>query len=280
MPCNLNHTPFMSHYGFELKCVSTLEETDDSGNYYHKYKGVHFYHKKHNESDKLIVSFNGAMYRSPTSPTGMALLPIFRGFDWKYNMLCMSDKLLEDFSNEKLEVGWFLSPRNSNYLNIYTEIIGHVMKSHNNVIFHGSSAGGFPSLYFSCFFHQKALILNAQFYIERYSLFNHFTAKTGMNLAHDFDEHSSEAIISKHGAPSCAHVWCNEKDTNHIDKQFLTFKRFIENEGREKLKGHFVFSAFSNAEDPPFGKTHHTVLLPTGVSMTALFDELFRTQQA
>jgi len=264
----------MSHYGFKLKYVSSLEDMDDSGDYYHKYKGVDFYYRKNDESDRLLVTFNGAMYRDPNSHTGMVLLPIFRGFDWKYNILCMSDKLLDDFSNEKLEVGWFLSPRGSDYLCIYTKIIEHVMKSYKNVIFHGSSAGGFPSLYFSCFFHQKALILNAQFYIERYSLFNHFTTKTRMNLAHDFDEHSSESIIS-HGPPLCADIWCNENDINHMNNQFIPFKQFVENDEREKFKEHFTFTTFSNEEAPPPGKTHHHVILPTGVSINDAIARLF-----
>ena len=268
----------MSHYGFELKCVSTLEAVDGSGKHYHNYKGVHFYYRKHDASDRLIVTFNGAMYRDPTSPTGMVLLPIFRGYDWKYNVLCLSDKLLEDFSDKNLELGWFLSPRGSNYLHVYTEIIERVVQSHTDVVFHGSSAGGFPALHYACLFNQKALVLNAQFYIDRHGLFPHFTTTTGMNLAHDFDEHDLEAIVSKHGPPLHAHVWCNQKDEGHIHNHFIPFKQFVESDEREKLKEKFTFTTFSNDEAPPLGKTHHVVFLPTGISMTVLLDELFMTQ--
>jgi hypothetical protein len=268
----------MSHYGLKLKYISNLENIDSSGKHYHRYKGVQFYHKKNDDSDKLVVTFHGSMFKDASSPTGMVLLPIFRGVDWTHNVLCMADKLLEDFSNEKLQVAWFLSPHGSNYLQIYTEIIEHVMKSYNNIIFHGSSAGGFPSLYFSCIFHQKALILNAQFYIERYSLFNSFTKSTDMILTKDFEEFSSEAIVSKHGPPGCAYIVCNEKDTNHMTKQFLPFKGFVETGEREKMKKHFVLRTFSNKEEPPPGKTHHTVFLPTGTSMNSLFHELFDKQ--
>jgi len=265
----------MSHYGFELKCVSTLEAVDGSGKHYHNYKGVHFYYRKNHESDRLIVTFNGAMYRDPSSPTGMVLLPIFRGHDWKYNVLCMSDKILEDFSDKKLELGWFLSPVGSNYQQIYTEIIGYVIQSHANVIFHGSSAGGFPALHYACLFKHKALVLNAQFYIHRYSLFNHFMTTTGMKLAHDFDEHDLEAIVSKHGPPLCADIWCNANDINHMKNHFIPFKQFVENDERERLKGKMTFTTFSNEETPPIGKTHHHVILPTGVSMNAVIDRLF-----
>ena len=266
----------MSHYNFKLKYVSNLEDMDDSGKHYHKYKGVQFYYRKNNGSDgRLVVTFHGAMYRDPNSHTGMALLPIFRGFDWKYNVLCMSDKLLDDFSNKKLELGWFLSPRGSNYNQIYTEIMTHVMKSYDNVIFHGSSAGGFPSLYYACVFSQKALVLNGQLYVDRHGLFNHFTTITGMNLAHDFEENDLEAIISKHGPPLHAHICCNQKDEHHINRQFIPFKQFVESDEREKLNEKFTFTTFSNAEDPPPGKTHHVVFLPTGVHMNHLLDELF-----
>ena len=208
----------------------------------------------------------------------MVLLPIFRGVDWTHNVLCMADKLLEDFSNEKLKFAWFLSPRGSNYLQIYTEIIEHVMKSYNNIIFHGSSAGGFPSLYFSCIFHQKALILNAQFYIERYSLFNSFTKSTDMILTKDFEEHSSEDIVAKFGPPLCAYIWCNQNDKNHISNQFLPFKEFVESKEREKMKNHFVFRTFSNAEAPPPGKIHHSVYVPTGTTINNQLNELFDKQ--
>ena len=258
-----------------MKCVSTLEDVDGSGDSYHNYKGVHFYYRKHDESDRLIVTFNGAMYRDPNSPTGMVLLPIFRGHDWNYNVLCMSDKLLEDFSNKKLELGWFLSPRGSNYLHVYTEIIGHVIQSHTDVIFYGSSAGGFPALHYACVFSKKSLVLNAQFYIDRYALFPHFTATTGMKLAHDFDEHDLEDIIAKHGPPLRAHIWCNANDINHMTNHFMPFKQFVENDEREKLKEKFTFTAFTNEEAPPLGKTHHHDMLPTGVSMNAAIDRLF-----
>ena len=57
--------------------------------------------------------------------------------------------------------------------------------------------------------------------------------------------------------------------------QFIPFKRFVESDEREKLKEKFTFTTFSNTEDPPLGKTHHVVFLPTGVSMNTMFDKLF-----
>jgi len=263
----------MTHYNLKLKYISDMNNIEHGGEYYYKYKGVQFYYKKNNDSDRLVVCFHGAMFGDPTSPTGMVQLPIFRGVDWKYNVLCLSDRLLEDFTNKKLEVGWFLSPKNSGYKQIYTEIISFILKFYKNVIFHGSSAGGFPSLYFSCLFSQKALMLNSQFYLETHSLFNgHFTTKTGLNLREDFDEYDSEEIVKNCGPPYKAHIYCNQKDYHHIENAFNPFKSFVE---REKIEEHFSFRTFSNEEEPPPGKTHHVVFLPTNVSMNTLLDELF-----
>jgi len=262
----------MSYYNFKMKYLSNLIDIEDSGKYYYKYKGSQFYYKKNNDSDRLVVCFHGAMFGDPTSPTGMVQLPIFRGFDWKYNVLCLSDKLLEDFTNKKLEVGWFLSPKNSGYKQIYTEIISFILKFYKNVIFHGSSAGGFPSLYFSCLFSQKALTLNSQFYIEKHGLFDHFTKIIGMKLEEDFEEYDSEAIVTKYGPPHQAYIYCNQKDAVHIENHFNPFKNFVE---REKIEEYFSFRTFSNEEEPPPGKTHHVVFLPTNVSMNSLLDELF-----
>lgn len=261
----------MSHYNFNLKYISELVDVEDTGKYYYKFKGMQFYYKKNDNTDKLVVCFHGAMFKDPCSPTGMVQLPIFRGFDWKYNVLCLSDKLLEDFTDKKLEVGWFLSPHNSNYKRIYTEIISFFLENYNNVIFHGSSAGGFPSLYFASLFSKKALTLNSQFYLEKHGLFKHFREITQIKLD-EFEEYDSEDIVTKYGPPSHAVIYCNEKDIAHINNHFIPLKTFIE---REKLEKFFTFTTFSNEEEPPPGKTHHVVFLPTNVSMSSLLDNLF-----
>jgi len=93
-----------------------------------------------------------------------------------------------------------------------------------------------------------------------------------MKLEEDFEEYDSETIVTKYGPPFQAHIYCNQKDINHIDNHFNFFKNFVE---REKIEKHFSFRTFSNEQEPPSGKTHHVVFLPTNVSLTTMLDELF-----
>ena len=258
----------MAHYNFKLKYLSNLNDVDDSGKYYYKYKGMQFYYKKNNDSDKLVVAFHGSAYKMAGSHSGLTPLPIFRNYNLKYNILCLSDRLLEDFSNQKLQIGWFLSPCNSNYKQIYTEIMDFFVKRHSNTIFYASSAGGFPALYFSSVFSKKCLLLNSQFYIKNYTLFEQFKLRTDMEIT-DFDYFIPEDVISHSCHPSLAIIYCNLKDEHHYNVHFLPFKEFIE---REKLEETFSFIEFTSEKT---NVSHHSVIIPDGESLNTILDRLF-----
>jgi len=97
--------------------INTLNEIgDESDNSkYYRYNEIDFYYKKHDTSDRLLVSFHAA-----NANTNKAPLPIFRGYNWKYNMLCISDKLLE--LSDDINLAWYLVFRTEEYkhqINIY-----------------------------------------------------------------------------------------------------------------------------------------------------------------
>ena len=68
------------------------------------------------------------------------------------------------------QVGWCLSSAKYNSDIIYKELFGYLIdsKPYKNVIFTGSSAGGYPSLYFASYFNKIALFSNPQLYLEKY----------------------------------------------------------------------------------------------------------------
>ena len=82
------------NYGLTKQTIPSLSDVDYSNTCYYNYNGIDFYCKKHDDSDQLVVSFHGAV--SPKNGVKQ-LLPVFRGYNWSRNMLCFSDKLLEEY---------------------------------------------------------------------------------------------------------------------------------------------------------------------------------------
>ena len=119
-----------------------------------------------------MISFHGL---TRNKFNDLVPLPVFRSFyNKEYNTLSLSDKLLEDYSDKKLFLSWFVSPSNTNYFERYIEIIQFFINKYEKIIFYGSSGGGFPSLLFASHFNKTALIFNSQLYLEKYWYFKEF----------------------------------------------------------------------------------------------------------
>ena len=75
---------------------------------------------------------------------------------------------------ENYVINWTLSTKKYNVDYIYKELFSYLInkKKYNKIIFTGTSAGGYPSIKFACFFNSFALISNSQIYLEKYSSFN------------------------------------------------------------------------------------------------------------
>ena len=233
----------------------------DNKNYYN-YKEVDFYFKKYDDTNKLVVSFHAA-------DPGQSLKPIFRGFNWNYNILCISDKLLELYP--ELNLTWYLSPIKSNIMDTYIEIIGLFNSKYENIIFTGSSGGGFPSLLFSCYFYKKALIFNSQIYLENYySLLDKIINTLNVNK-NELTITNIEEIITKYGKPYVAFIYCNSNDKHHYEKHYLPFNKFIND---NNLNINFKLIEFKGAE-PVHPQTDHHILLPTEKTIDKSIEELF-----
>jgi hypothetical protein len=255
------------NYSLNQLVINNLDDIDVNNvkNYY-RYNEIDFYYKKHDNSDRLLVSFHGANTGTITLP-----LPIFRCYNWKYNMLCISDKLLELHTD--LRLTWYLSPKKSNIHNTYIEIIKRFLKMYTNVIFYGSSGGGFPSTLYSSIFHKKMFIQNSQIYLEKYGVYFKKMLEIFKLDVCDFNEVNGEQIINNYGCPSKSIIYCNVNDKHHYECHFLPFLKFI-NDNNLNINNTFVFVDFIG-EDVVLPKTHHNIQLPNTKTVNEIINELF-----
>jgi hypothetical protein len=259
----------MTHPVYKIDCeyIGDLNETCDTGNSFYNYNGIHFYHKKNNNSKNLLISFNGLIQ---SKFKDLVPLPVFRSFyNKEYNTLSLSDKLLEDHSDKKLLLSWFASPSNTNYFERYIEIIQFFINKYDKMIFYGSSGGGFPSLLFASHFNKTALIFNSQVYLEKYWYFKDFINIVQPSI--DNNNYNIEHLTTNYNKQAHSYIYVNENDKEHYDKHFKPFKQFITD---KKLLDKYTFISFVGPEpEPP--NTHHHILTPDGVSEKDIIHKVF-----
>jgi hypothetical protein len=259
----------MTHPIYKIDCkeVDDLNQTESIGDYYYNYNGIHFYHKKNNDSKNLIISFNGLIKNKVNE---LVPLPVFRSFyNKQHNTLSLSDKLLEDYSDKNLLLSWFVSPTNSNYFEKYLVIIKFFINKYDNIIFYGSSGGGFPSLLFASYFNKTALIFNSQLYLEKYWYFKDFINIVNPLLSNE--NYNIEYITDNFNKPLHSYIYVNENDVNHYEKHFKPFRKFITN---KNLLEKYTFVSFIGPEpEPP--NIHHNILIPYGVNEKDIINKIF-----
>jgi len=133
--------------------------------------GEDFYIKIHlkKESENLVIFSNGAYDPSKSN------LPAFMRSSWHedFNASCIfiDDKTIH---NNKLRIGWGVGTKDRHYIKDYLEISKLFSEllgvSNKNIIYFGSSAGGFMSLLLAS--HHRgsiAVVNNPQTYVNRYN---------------------------------------------------------------------------------------------------------------
>jgi hypothetical protein len=244
----------MAHPIYNILCkeINSLDEVSGTEKVYYKYKSIHFLYKLNGDSNNLLVSFHGSV---PTNtPT-----PVFKGYkitNKMYNILAISDKLIEYDKSKKLTLSWYLTPNNFDYNQVYIEIISFFNDKYENMLFTGSSGGGFPSLFYASYFKKYALISNSQLYLPKYCLFKNLYQILDGNIY--LSECNIEKIIDKYGPPKLAYIYVNKNDGHHYHHHFLPFKKFIFN---NKLTDQYKLINFIGST-PPENKTHHNILYP------------------
>ena len=154
-------------YSYNQQIINDLNKIEDNSNNFYNYKGLNFLSRLQENNKNIVIIFHGAVQGEGVNRV------VFRGYDWNINntdIICISDFLLNKY--HKYNINWSLETKKYKTDSIYKELFSYLIskKQYSNIIFTGTSAGGFPSIKFACMFNAIALISNSQIYIERYGL--------------------------------------------------------------------------------------------------------------
>jgi len=242
----------MLAYGYTQTNISNLGSISKTGNHFYNFKGVNFLCKLNPKNTKIIFIFHGARTNKDKV--------IFRGFDYQIegaDIICISDYLISIYEN--YTVNWTLSTKKHNTDSIYREIISTLLqKKYDKVVFTGTSAGGYPSIKFACYFNAIAIVANAQIYLEDYSGFK--TLKEMVESNGDiviYENKEIEKIIQQY-KPKKIVVYNNKTDSTY-SRDIIPLTEFVK---KNNLTHYFDFHIFSWDGKIPEGKTHHHIQFP------------------
>jgi hypothetical protein len=242
----------MLAYGYIQINLSNLTEISKTGNNFYNFKGVNFLCKMNPKNTKIVFVFHGARTNKHKV--------IFRGFDYEIkdaDIICISDYLISIYDD--YTVNWTLPTKKYNTDPIYCEIFGYLLqKKYKKVIFTGTSAGGYPSIKFACYFNAIAIVANAQIYLEDY---DGFKTLSKMLEYHDdtviYENKEIEKIIQRYKPKKI--IFYNNKDDSTYSRDILPFIKFVINNNIIHL---FDFYIFLWNGPIPEGKTHHHIQFP------------------
>ena len=128
------------------------------------------------KNKKLLCFGPGAHLRNQKTSQGKLIKPPF--FDrWSWyqffdeSFIAYADPTF--FYNERITIGWFVGNKKNWYIEIISKIIKKLSENqnitHNNILFFGSSGGGFSSVCLGTLIpNSKVLINNSQLFIMNY----------------------------------------------------------------------------------------------------------------
>lgn len=142
-----------------------------------EYSGIKFEFIAHfTDNPNLLCFGSGASSRSEKTSEGKLIKPpFFRRWSWyKYfdeNFIAYADPMFH--LDEEIRLGWYVGDRNTWYLEIISLIIKKIAKNrdiaNNNILFYGSSGGGFSSVQLGALIQDsKVLVNNSQFNVLNY----------------------------------------------------------------------------------------------------------------
>lgn len=171
--------------------------------------GISHYFKREAASKVLFVTFHGAV-------TETTELPCFRlprlKIENQPNLLCFSDLLLHELSDQKVYLGWFLDSVKIKQRKKIKELTERYVEENNidTIIFHGSSGGGHIALYLATQLNQIALVSNCQFILSEHSQYEELVE--GLKANNDELETWSLSEVLKEGPGPKQFVSYSNKD--------------------------------------------------------------------
>lgn len=272
----------ISAYEYNQIPIDNLEFISTNDSNFYNYKGLNFLAKLKPQNNILVVNFHGAIKGFGTNRI------IFRGYNYNIpntDIVCISDYLLGIY--EFYQVNWGLKTAKYDSDAIYCELFDFLIKSklkiipygYKCVIFTGSSAGGYPSMYWACKFNQYAIISNPQIYLEKYGLaqknsknpWGFYQLAKLLSLDGDsicYEPNAMETHITKF-KPKKIIIYNNKYDTHTLLNHTLPFAEFI---SKNNLSEYFDVNIFEGVE-PPKDKTPHEVFFPNSKSHLKILTE-------
>lgn len=255
-------------YGFTVKKLNSLAEIakDKTAHYVYNEHNipVHFLYMPAKKSKGLVVTFHGA--RGLNRETGvMTPLPIFRGFNYpetikNISFLCICDPLFYIYSEDKLRLSWYLDTvkhKTSEPIKRVIESI-HNLEENKNLLFMGTSGGGFPAIKFAGIFQQKALLSNSQLMVDKYEYFDELSEILSKNDDKLLESTNICAHLKKYGYPEKITLYINKDDKKHLKYHAAPFYHDLEECGNLNI---LDYHAFNGAEPGP-GQTPHHIQWP------------------
>jgi hypothetical protein len=250
-------------YDLEQQIITDLNKIDlnETTKKCYKYNDINFLTNIKKKSKNLFIFFHGSVPQSGTHRI------IFRCHNYEiYNsdLLSITDGLINKYYDYK--IGWFLSTKNYDFHSIYKSIFEYFINSnkYKRIIFSGTSAGGYPSLYWASYFNKIALISNSQIYLEEYGKkFNYGYSQLIEILTEKNDELIYEGINNQilKSKPEKIIIFNNILDSTY-DRDVIPFMDFIM---RSKLENLVELNLFKGGT-PPIGKTQHHINFPNNLS--------------
>lgn len=192
---------------------------------------------------------------------------VFRCYDYNSedtDILCISDYLLNVYDN--YVVNWTLSTTIYNVESIYIELLSYLInkKEYSKILFSGTSAGGYPSIKYACYFNQVAIISNSQLYLENFGDKNkgdgfyelvEMIGKNNDELL--YHEKNIESIIIDNKPKKI--IIYNNIDDQTYRRHILPFVEFINSNNLQNICD---FKLFKYEGIIPEGKSHHVIFFP------------------
>lgn len=231
-------------YGFEVKEIDKLNQLEYGSKHY-IYKDTHFLLKNTYGINTLLIAFHGSIALQ---------YPVFRCYNYEgTNVLSISDKLVNIYGNDSndkfITLSWYLnSLLHPDNIKIYREIIANIISiyGYSKILFYGSSAGGYPALYYSAIFNRDCLITNCQIYLKAY--YYYYELEDILEKYSDRLEESAsiEEHFHQHGFPSSIYLFSNTEDTHHYNYHTLPFIDFCSKHQYSKLKANIFTQTDEN----------------------------------
>lgn len=250
----------MTSYGYKVKNIKTLNDISSHGSFWYEYKNLNFLSKQKKTNENLVISFHGCIGKKMTN--------VFRGYDYvieNTDIVCVSNTLTNIYT--ELQISWYLSSKKYDVCGICHELFSFLIdkKIYKNVIFTGSSAGAYPSIYYACIFNKTAIIANPQIYLDldgRYKISQTLLKQSDDELI--YTDKEIEKVIHNNKAKKIILY------QNLLDRDlYSTFVKFMNN----NYSDIFEFISFNGPDVLKLGETQHGYYFPDNKNHLTILKE-------